>query len=138
MKIEHDDENYAVSYLAAGCVIEKDNKYLLVQEKQKKVFGQWNLPAGRVDFGDSFEKTAVKEAKEETGYDVEIIKKIDIFQDRVDQPAKHAYLAKIVGGSLSFPDDEILDAKWFTYDEVSAMKDKLRDDWVIRSIELVR
>lgn len=138
MKIEHDDENYSLAYLAAGCVIVKNGKYLLVQEKKERVRGLWNLPAGRVDYGDSLEKTAVKEAKEETGYDVKIIHKIDIFQDKAEQPAKHAFLAKIVGGELNIPKDEILDAKWFSYDEVLTMRDTLRDDWVIRAIELAR
>jgi 8-oxo-dGTP pyrophosphatase MutT (NUDIX family) len=46
-----------------------DGRYLLVQEteKHKKL---WWLPGGRVEHGDSFLKTAMKETKEEGGVDV--------------------------------------------------------------------
>lgn len=87
--------------------------------------------------GDSIEETAVKEAKEESGYDVEIVKKIDIFQDSANTPPKHAYEARIIGGELKFPEDEILDAKWFSFDEILEMKDKLRDEWIIGAVEIL-
>lgn len=138
MKIDHDEENNTLAYLIAGCVIEKDNKYLLVQEKLEKVHGLWNLPAGRVDFGENFEQAAVREAKEETGFDVEIIKKIDIFQDTVSEGVKHTFYTKITGGELKFPADELLDAKWFSYEDIVLMKDQLRHNWVLKAIDLIR
>ena len=52
--------------VVAGCVIQKDGKYLLVQEKQQKVYGLWNLPAGHVDEGETFEEAAIRESQEET------------------------------------------------------------------------
>lgn len=123
--------------VVAGVVIKKDGKYLLVQEKQAIAYGLWNLPAGRVDVGDTIEQTAVKEAKEETGYDVELIKKLDIFQDKATDAVKHAFEAKIIAGNLKFPEDELLDAKWFTFEEIEKMKDKIRSDWVLGAINMV-
>lgn len=120
--------------IVAGVVIKKDDKYLLVQEKQPKAYGLWNLPAGRVDVGDTIEQTAVKEAKEESGYDVELIRKIDIYQESASEPPKHAFEAKIVGGELKIPEDELLDARWFTFDEIKSMKEKLRGEWIINAI----
>ncbi|MCK9401602.1 MAG: NUDIX domain-containing protein [Bacteroidales bacterium] len=123
--------------VVAGVVIKQDGKYLLVQEKQPNAYGLWNLPAGRVDFGDTIEQTAVKEAKEETGYDVELIRKLDIFQDAANEAVKHAFEAKIVGGDLHFSEDELLDARWFTFEEIEAMKDKLRSAWIFAGINMV-
>ena len=60
------------AFVVAGAVLKKDGKYLLVQEAQSKAYGLWNLPAGRVDVGDTIEQTAVKEAKEESGFDVKL------------------------------------------------------------------
>jgi len=123
--------------VVAGVVIKRDGKYLLVQEKYEKIYGLWNFPAGRVDVGDTIEETAIKEAKEESGYDVELIRKIDIFQNSANEAVKHAFEAKIIGGELKFPEEELLDAKWFTYEEIIEMKDKLRGTWILEAINLL-
>ena len=123
--------------VVACAVIKKGGKYLLVQEKQQIAYGLWGFPGGRVDVGDTIEQTAVKEAKEESGYDIELIRKIDIFQKLATEPPKHIFEARIVGGELQYPDDEILDAKWFIFDEIKEMKGKLRGDWVIAAITLL-
>lgn len=122
--------------VVAGVVLKKDGKYLLVQEK-KKARGLWNFPAGRVDAGESFEETAIREAKEESGYDVELIREIDVFQSTPTDAVKHAFEAKIIGGELNFPEDELLDAKWFTFEEIKEMKDKLRSDWILGAISIL-
>jgi len=123
--------------VVAGVVIKKDGKYLLVQEKQPKAYGLWNFPAGRVDVGDTIELTAVREAKEETGYDVELIRKLDIFQDTATEPSKHAFEARIIGGELKYPESEIMGARWFTFKEIQEMKDKLRSGWIIGAISIL-
>lgn len=120
--------------IVAGVVIKKDGKYLLVQEKQTKAYGLWNFPAGRVDLGDTIELTAVKEAREESGYEVELIRKIDIYQESASEPPKHAFEAKIISGELKFTEDELLDARWFTLDEIKSMKDRLRGEWILQAI----
>ncbi len=123
--------------VVAGVVIKKDGKYLLLQEKQPKAYMLWNFPAGKVDVGESFEQTAVREAREESGYDVELVKKIGIFQTTPTQAVKHAFEARITGGELNFPQDEILNAKWFTFKEVEQMKDKLREEWILDVINIL-
>lgn len=127
------------TYIVAGVVIRQDGKYLLVQENMpgQKAHGLWNFPAGRAEEGDTIEQTAVKEAKEESGYDVELIRKLGIFQADAQTPPKHAFEAKIVGGSPNWPSEEILDAKWFTRSEIEAMKDKLRSEWIIGAVDMM-
>jgi 8-oxo-dGTP diphosphatase len=130
------DEKYIKCHIVSGVVIKQEGKYLLVQEKKPHVYGLWNWPAGQIEEGDTIESNAVKEAKEETGYDVELTRKIGIFQNSVNDAAKHAFEAKIIGGEIEFPEDEILDAKWFTLKELEDMKDKLRGNWVLEAINL--
>ena len=65
------------TFVVAGVVVCRDGRYLLVQEKQEHAYGLWNLPAGRVDEGDTIEETAIKEAREETGFIVELGERID-------------------------------------------------------------
>ncbi|MFH1192665.1 MAG: NUDIX domain-containing protein [bacterium] len=130
-------ENLVTTHIAAGAVIKKDGKYLLVQEKKPIAYGLWNWPAGRVEIGDSIEKTAIKEAREETGFNVELIRKLDIFQDSVNVAPRHAFEAKIISGELKYPDDEILDARWFTVEEIKGMEDKLRGEWILGAISIM-
>ncbi len=125
------------AFIVAGVVLKQDGRYLLVQEKLPKAYGLWNFPAGKVDVGQTIESTAVKEAKEECGYDVELVRKIAIFQKTAEEAVKHLFEAKIVGGDLRFPEDEIMDAQWFTWEEIQGMRDRLRADWIMDSISVL-
>ena len=129
------DEKLAYIFMVAGVILKKEGKFLLVQEKKPSVYGKWNLPAGKVEVGDTLEQTAVKEAKEESGYDVKLIREIGIYQKDVNRPVMHIFEAKIVGGELNYPKDEILDAKWFSLNEIFAMKEKLRESFIYEAIE---
>jgi 8-oxo-dGTP diphosphatase len=123
--------------VVAGVVVRQDGKYLLLQEKQPKAYGKWNFPAGRVDVGESIEETALREAKEESGFDVELIREIKIFHTSATDVVKHVFEAKIVGGELQTPEDEILASGWFTYAEILEMKDSLRSEWILGTISIL-
>ena len=58
--------------IVVGGIIEKDGKYLLIQEAKKMCYGKWNFPAGRLEFKESLKQGAIREIKEETGCDVEL------------------------------------------------------------------
>jgi ADP-ribose pyrophosphatase YjhB (NUDIX family) len=134
------EASVAWSNVVAGCVIRRDDgKYLLVQEKQPKVYELWNIPAGHVDKGETIENAAVREVKEESGYDVELGDKIDIYQETVESPVRHAFRATITGGELKIQPEEILDANWFSYDEITTMKqeNRLRVEWIYDAISQV-
>lgn len=126
---------YVKIYVVAGVVVKQNGKYLMVQEKKPEANGLWNLPAGRLEEGETIEELAVREAKEESGYDVELIRRLAIFNESGNVACKHAFLAKIVGGELRVPED-MLDVKWFTYEEILQMKDKLRHSWPLKAIDL--
>jgi ADP-ribose pyrophosphatase YjhB (NUDIX family) len=118
--------------VVAGCLIKKDTQYLLVQEKQPRAYGLWNLPAGHVDKGEELEHAAIREAKEETGLDVRLIEEIALYHEATKKTVKHIYSAEIIGGELTPQEDEILDVKWLTFDEVKAINEdgKLRAPWI--------
>lgn len=53
--------------IITGGIIEKDGKFLLVQEAKEKVYGKWNIPAGHLDFNETIFEGAKREIFEETG-----------------------------------------------------------------------
>jgi NADH pyrophosphatase NudC (nudix superfamily) len=130
---------YLLVPVVAGCVIQKDDKYLLVQEKQQKAYGLWNLPAGHVDEGETLEVAARREALEETGFVVELDKKLEVEHPDISRPVLHAYQAHILSGELTINTKELLDVRWFTLEEIKRLQaaGKLRNDWVVNSIKQV-
>lgn len=113
--------------------------YLLVQEAQEKARGLWNLPAGHVDEGETTEEAAVREANEETGYQVRLMQDQPVCVDGDNDIMKYAYHAEAIGGELRIPQDELLDAKWLSYAAIKSLYDKgkLRAPWVINSIDAI-
>lgn len=133
-------ESVAWSKVVAGCIIrDKEGRYLLVQEMQPKVYGLWNIPAGHVDKGEEIEAAAVREVKEETGYDVKLGEKIGIYHETVESPVRHAFLAEIIGGELKAQANEILDVNWFSFEELTRMRNngKLRVEWIYDALSRV-
>ena len=48
------------------------------------------------------------------------------------------FSTEIIDGEIKFNKEEVLDVKWFSYDEILAMRDELRAyDWVTNSITAV-
>jgi 8-oxo-dGTP diphosphatase len=53
-----------------------EDKVLLIKRNTIPFKGYWAVPGGRMDPGETVEQTIVREVKEETGLDVEIVHKI--------------------------------------------------------------
>ena len=131
------DGNILSVWVVAGCLIHQDNKYLLVQEKSPDIFGLWNFPAGKVEKGQTIFEAAIREAKEETGLDVEVVKELGVYHKDGERSVKHVFEAKIIGGKIEIPADEILDVKWLSFEEIIKLNEvgKIRSDWIIKAIK---
>ena len=105
---------------AAGAVILKDNKILLVQRSIDPGRGDWCIPAGFMEWSEHPQQTAIRELKEETGLEISITGMFDIFFG-MDDPRTHAvlilYLADAIGGKAVAADDA-LDLRFFGFDEL--------------------
>lgn len=125
--------------VVAGCVIKREGKYLLVQENTGDVAGLWNIPAGHVDSGETLEAAAGREAKEETGYYVEVGESIGVWHAATERPVTHAFRAQIVGGELIPHSDEIREAAWLSYNKIVELNSnkKFRAPWIFEAITSV-
>ena len=110
--------------IAAGPVIIDNNKILLVKHGDK---GMWKFPGGKVEFDNTtdwqnaFEQTAIREAKEELGIEIEIIKPLKpILIPRPDHSDEYAllihFLAKF-NGEIK-PGEDIDEWQWFPLDSL--------------------
>ena len=70
-------------------IIELPEGVVLIERKNPP-YG-WALPGGFVDYGESVEAAAVREAKEETGLDVELVRQLHTYSD----PSRDARLHTI-------------------------------------------
>lgn len=118
-------------------VVKKENKYLLVREAK---FNQaWFFPAGKVELGEDFITAAKREVLEEAGVDVEVEKIIKIEHTPYeDQSTVRLFLlASQIGDAppKSVPDDESLEAQWFTLEQIRQLP--LRKEAVFEIITTV-
>ena len=118
-------------------ILNNDGKILLAQEKQERAYGLWNLPAGWQDEGESLAQTAVREAKEEVGLDVKLVNDeplVSMLNDSGDRML-HSFLGRVSGGEVKIQEDELLDAGWFSLEEIEqlAKDSKLRNRWTLES-----
>jgi len=124
--------------IRVATLIYKDGKFLLVQEASPVIFGLWNWSQGKVEEGEDYEVAAMREVKEETGFDIEIKEKITVIKNPFPGTKEtHVFLGVIKSGEISFSKEEILQVKWFTFSEITEIKDKLTGKYVYETISTV-
>ncbi len=103
---------------AAGVLIVDDARVLLVKRKYDPRAGQWCIPAGFMEVGETPEATAVRELHEETGLVGELTGLFHVYAG-FDDPRVRAvlilYTARVAGGVLT-PGDDAIEAAWFRLD----------------------
>jgi len=96
-----------------------DGKIVLILRKNEP--HGWAIPGGFVDYGEEVGRACVRETKEETGLDVELVEQLFTYSDPKRDPRKHTmstvYWCKVRGGKLQAADDA-KDARWFAEAEV--------------------
>lgn len=119
--------------IIVGGVLEKDGEYLLVQEAKAQCRGKWNLPAGHLDPGEPLREGAKREILEETGYEVELSGICQVSNDygRDDVLVHIIFATNILSGEIKIDPTEILAARWFSYEEILAVRDQLRKETFI-------
>jgi ADP-ribose pyrophosphatase YjhB (NUDIX family) len=107
---------------AAGVIVVEDDEVLMVRRKLDPRQGMWTLPAGFVEYDEHVADCAVRETKEETNLDVELIRLFGVYM-AMDDPRVRVvlllYLGKRVGGDIR-PGDDASEARFFPLDRTPA------------------
>ena len=86
-------------------VAKYDGKFLLVQRTIPPLKNYWAPPAGYIEIGESVTQAAIREAKEETGVEVELGDLIGVYSHPEVKVILIAYRASATGGSPQAGDD---------------------------------
>lgn len=126
-------------HLVAGALVEKEEKYVLVQESKEHVRGQWNIPAGSIEEDEDPKEAAKRELLEEAGIEPELEGLVGLFFDESDYLEATVIIivfhTEVSENQVLRPeeDEEILETGSFTKDEIRE-KD-LRTPFILDAIE---
>lgn len=111
---------------SSKALIKNQDKYLFVKEELRK--GQvWDLPGGKIEYGETPEETLHREIWEELGIKVSIIKSVGVWyffsQHHKDQVICHTFLCEPIGSFVidtnnNPADEEITEFRWVSYNEL--------------------
>jgi 8-oxo-dGTP pyrophosphatase MutT (NUDIX family) len=119
-----------ILFLQPGLFWKKTANIFWCRKTKKRFMGCGAFAQAERKKGESFEGTAIREAQEELNYQIELGRRLGIFPGNSKGSQLHVFEAEIIGGELKFPEDEIMDVKWFTLEEIKSMADKLRHKWI--------
>ena len=128
---------YATPKIDVRAAVIKDDMILLVQEIMDE---KWAMPGGWADVGDIPSEVAIRETKEESGYDVKPIKVIGVYdanrsgrQLEFFHAFKIVFLCELIGGE-SATSDETMDVSFFRFVDLPPLSLNRTNDKHIKEI----
>lgn len=111
--------------VGVGGVVIVDGKVLLVRRASEPLRGQWSLPGGLVELGETLEEAVRRELREETGLDIRVVAVVEVFERIMRDDAGRIqyhfvlvdYLCERVAGEAHASSD-VLDVAWATPDSL--------------------
>jgi len=98
--------------VGVGAVVVDRGRVVLIRRGTEPLKGQWSLPGGMLELGESLASGVVREVREETGLAVEVVELVELLdrihrdEDRVRYHYVIAdYLCRVTGGALQAASD---------------------------------
>lgn len=113
--------------VAAGVFIINDKGQVFLTKRSQQATnerGTWEIPGGKVNFGETLQAAAKREAKEEYGIDVKLVKQLPAQNHLIPDEHQHwvptTFVCKIVGNKRPrIMEPEKCDAiGWFSFDRL--------------------
>ncbi|MDQ4049902.1 MAG: NUDIX hydrolase [Actinomycetota bacterium] len=101
---------------AGGVVVREGRDGTEVCVVHRPRHGDWSLPKGKLDAGESFEEAALREVLEETGLRCSLGRELETtrYTDAKDRPKIVRYWLMEVGGGEFQPNDEVDELRWMS------------------------
>ena len=130
-------------HVTVATVVFNERKYLMVEERDK-VTGEmvFNQPAGHLEPGESIDEAALRETREETGWEVALTGLLGLSLYHAPNDIVYfrtTFLAQPIGPLENQSiDPDISAVHWLCYEEILANSDRMRSPLVIAAIEQYR
>lgn len=110
--------------VGVGGVVVRGNRVLLIRRGREPLKGEWSIPGGMLELGESLKEGVKREVLEETGLRVRPLEALAVF-DRVQKKGGRVwyhyvivdYVCRPSGGRLKSGSD-VLDARWVKREEI--------------------
>jgi ADP-ribose pyrophosphatase YjhB (NUDIX family) len=114
--------------VGVGAVIVEDGRVVLVRRATEPMTGEWSIPGGLLEIGETLRAGAAREAREETGFEVEageVLGVLDrILPDANGKPRYHYvlidFLCRRLAGELRAGGDAA-EARWASESELAGL-----------------
>ncbi|HBQ96955.1 MAG TPA: NUDIX hydrolase [Cyanobacteria bacterium UBA11691] len=83
-------------------MIDRPERPIVLIERKNPPFG-WAIPGGFVDYGESVETAAIREAKEETGLSVELVEQFHVYSEPGRDPRQHTLSVVMIAAAMGEP-----------------------------------
>ena len=129
-------EGYATPKIDVRGAVIRDGKILLVQESADN---KWALPGGWADIGDMPSEMVEREVLEESGFKVQTVKVIAVYDANRSEPMEffHAYkiifLCELLGGEMRIS-HETLAVKFFNFDDLPELSTARTNERVLQEV----
>lgn len=96
---------------ALAAIFDEQGRILLVHQTYNG--NKWAYPGGYVEAGESPWDAAVREVREETGLNVEVVRLVSVYHFSHTDDLGFHFLCRVVGGALQVDGGEISEADYF-------------------------
>ena len=122
-----DKGEFKIPRVGSAILVENNGKYLLGKRNKKNYLNFWVIPGGKVEWGENLHQAGIREIKEETNIDVEIVKFIGWKEIINIENDYHRYvfffLGKLKNDEFEIKTtDDVSEVKFYTVDELKKLE----------------